>query len=147
MSVAAATRRNFVTPQGRPLSFTRLGFGGAPLGNMHRALPEVEAEATVQAAWDAGLRYFDTAPLYGHGLSEARIGRALAGAARGDFILSTKVGRLLAPCEAGRRGLRHLSRHAGAEGAIRLQRRRRAALARGEPRAAGAGPGRHPLRP
>jgi len=101
MPVAAATRRNFVTPQGRPLNFTRLGFGGAPLGNMHRALSQVEAEATVQAAWDAGLRYFDTAPLYGHGLSEARIGQALAGAARSDFILSTKVGRLLEPCDAG----------------------------------------------
>ncbi|HLY80549.1 MAG TPA: aldo/keto reductase, partial [Caulobacteraceae bacterium] len=82
MPVAAATRRMFVTPQGRPLEFTRLGFGGAPLGNMHRALSEVEAEATVRAAWDAGLCYFDTAPLYGHGLSETRIGRALAGEAR-----------------------------------------------------------------
>src|SRR5579862_2553487 len=95
MPVAAATRRMFVTPQGRPLEFTRLGFGGAPLGNMHRALSEVEAEATVRAAWDAGLCYFDTAPLYGHGLSETRIGRALAGEARAGFILSTKVGRLL----------------------------------------------------
>ena len=62
---------------GGALAFTRLGFGGAPLGNMHRVLAEAEAEATVGAAWDAGLRYFDTAPLYGHGLSEARIGRAL----------------------------------------------------------------------
>ena len=99
MPVAAATRRTFVTPQGRPLDFTRLGFGGAPLGNMHRALSEVEAEAAVRAAWDAGLRYFDTAPLYGHGLSEARIGRALAGEV--DFLISTKVGRVLEPCEAG----------------------------------------------
>jgi D-threo-aldose 1-dehydrogenase len=101
MPVAAATRRTFVTPHGRPLDFTRLGFGGAPLGNMHRALSEVEAEATVRAAWDAGLRYFDTAPLYGHGLSEARIGRALAGEPRAEFIVSTKVGRLLEPCAAG----------------------------------------------
>jgi len=60
---------------------------------MHRALSEVESEATVRAAWDAGLRYFDTAPLYGHGLSEARIGRALAGEA--GFLVSTKVGRLI----------------------------------------------------
>jgi len=101
MPVSAATRRMFVTPQGRPLSFTRLGFGGAPLGNMHRALAEVEAEASVQAAWTAGLRYFDTAPLYGHGLSEARIGRTLGAEPRPDFVLSTKVGRLLEPCEAG----------------------------------------------
>lgn len=101
MSVAAATRRVFVSPHGRSLPFTRLGFGGAPLGNMHRALSEVESTATVRAAWDAGLRYFDTAPLYGHGLSEARIGRALAEAARAGFTLSTKVGRVLDPCAPG----------------------------------------------
>src|ERR1700721_462506 len=101
MPIAAATRRMFATPHGRSLAFTRLGFGGAPLGNMHRALSGVESAATVRAAWDAGLRYFDTAPLYGHGLSEARIGRALAGEARADFIVSTKVGRLLEPCAAG----------------------------------------------
>jgi D-threo-aldose 1-dehydrogenase len=99
--LSAAVTRSFVTPQGRSLAFTRLGFGGAPLGNMHRALAEVEAEATVRAAWDAGLRYFDTAPLYGHGLSEHRIGRALSREPRGDFLLSTKVGRLLEPCEPG----------------------------------------------
>lgn len=101
MPVAAATRRMFVTPQGRTLGFTRLGFGGAPLGNMHRALSEVEAEATVRSAWEAGLRYFDTAPLYGHGLSEQRIGRALASEARAEFLVSTKVGRVLEPCEPG----------------------------------------------
>jgi D-threo-aldose 1-dehydrogenase len=101
MSVAAATRRIFATPKGQSLAFTRLGFGGAPLGNMHRALSEVESEATVRAAWDLGLRYFDTAPLYGHGLSEARIGRALRGEMRADFLVSTKVGRVLEPCAAG----------------------------------------------
>jgi D-threo-aldose 1-dehydrogenase len=94
----------FATPKGGSLAFTRLGFGGAPLGNMHRALSEVESEATVRAAWDAGLRYFDTAPLYGHGLSEARIGRALTGEARADFIVSTKVGRVLEPCAVGDEG-------------------------------------------
>jgi len=98
---AAATRRTFTTPKGRALGFTRLGFGGAPLGNMHRALGEDEADATVAAAWDAGLRYFDTAPLYGHGLSEARIGRFLAGKPRDQFLVSTKVGRLLEPCAPG----------------------------------------------
>src|SRR5580698_1208847 len=101
MPLAAATPGTFVTLQERPLDFTRLGFGGAPLGNMHRALSEVEAEATVTAAWDAGVRYFDTAPLYGHGLSEVRIGRALAGEPRAEFVLSTKVGRLLEPCQPG----------------------------------------------
>jgi D-threo-aldose 1-dehydrogenase len=101
---AAATRRTFTTPKGRALGFTRLGFGGAPLGNMHRALGEDEADATVTAAWDAGLRYFDTAPLYGHGLSEARIGRLLAGKPRDQFLLSTKVGRLLEACAPGDEG-------------------------------------------
>jgi D-threo-aldose 1-dehydrogenase len=101
MPVAADTRRMFVTPPGRPLAFTRLGFGGAPLGNMHRALEEIEAETTVRTAWDAGLRYFDTAPLYGHGLSETRIGRARANAPRSEFIISTKIGRVLEPCAAG----------------------------------------------
>jgi D-threo-aldose 1-dehydrogenase len=102
--MTAATRRTFTTPKGRPLGFTRLGFGGAPLGNMHRALGEDEADATVAAAWDAGLRYFDTAPLYGHGLSEARIGRFLAGKPRDQFLVSTKVGRLLEPCAPGEEG-------------------------------------------
>jgi D-threo-aldose 1-dehydrogenase len=101
MPVAADTRRTFVTPHGRLLAFTRLGFGGAPLGNMHRVLTENEAETTVRTAWDSGLRYFDTAPLYGHGLSEMRIGRALANALRAEFVISTKVGRLLEPCAAG----------------------------------------------
>jgi D-threo-aldose 1-dehydrogenase len=104
MTVAVATRKMFVTPHGRSLGFTGLGLGGGPVGNMHRALSEVEAEATVRAAWDANVRYFDTAPLYGHGLSESRIGRALAGEPRDDFVLSTKVGRLLEPCEAGQEG-------------------------------------------
>ena len=101
MPAAADTRRTFVTPLGRPLAFTRLGFGGAPLGNMHRVLSEIDAETTVRAAWDAGLRYFDTAPLYGHGLSETRTGQALANAPRSEFLISTKVGRVLEPCAAG----------------------------------------------
>jgi D-threo-aldose 1-dehydrogenase len=101
MAAAASARRPFAAPRGRSLAFTRLGFGGAPLGNMHRVMAEAEADATLAAAWDAGLRYFDTAPLYGHGLSEARIGRALASRPRDEFLLSTKVGRLLEPCAPG----------------------------------------------
>jgi D-threo-aldose 1-dehydrogenase len=97
----AATKRTFTTPKGRSLDFTRLGFGGAPLGNMHRALSEMEAEATVAAAWQAGLRYFDTAPLYGHGVSEARLGGFLADRPRRDFVISTKVGRVLELCAPG----------------------------------------------
>ena len=68
---------------------------------MHRVLTEADAEATVGDAWDAGLRYFDTAPLYGHGLSETRMGRSLKGCPRGDFLVSTKVGRVLEPCAPG----------------------------------------------
>ena len=79
------------------LPVTVLGFGGAPLGNMYRALSDDDARATVRACYDAGIRYFDTAPLYGFGLSEHRVGEALRGREREAFVLSTKVGRLLAP--------------------------------------------------
>lgn len=101
MGQAAASRNRFTTPLGRPLDFTRLGFGGAPLGNYPRALTEAQAEATIGAAWDCGLRYFDTAPLYGHGLSEIRFGRVLNVKPRSEFLISTKVGRLLEPCAPG----------------------------------------------
>lgn len=74
---------------------TQLGFGTAPLGNMFRNIPEDEALATVKAAWDQGVRYFDTAPLYGAGLSEIRLGNALAGYRRDEYVLSTKVGRVI----------------------------------------------------
>ena len=74
---------------------SRLGFGTAPLGNMFRAIPDDEAAATVDAAWDQGIRYFDTAPFYGAGLSEIRLGDALAGRPRDAFVLSTKVGRVI----------------------------------------------------
>ncbi|MDZ4373001.1 MAG: aldo/keto reductase, partial [Phenylobacterium sp.] len=57
---------------GETLSLSPLGFGAAPIGNMHRALDEAEARDAIDAAWSAGVRYFDTAPLYGHGLSEQR---------------------------------------------------------------------------
>jgi D-threo-aldose 1-dehydrogenase len=73
----------------------RLGFGCAPLGNMFRAIPEDEALATVEAAWDNGVRYFDNAPIYGAGLAEVRMGAALAGRPRDDYVISTKVGRLV----------------------------------------------------
>jgi D-threo-aldose 1-dehydrogenase len=79
------------------LQVTRLGLGCAPLGNMFAALGEEQAAATVEAAWRVGLRWFDTAPLYGHGLSEQRLGQALRGHRRGDYVLATKVGRLLVP--------------------------------------------------
>ena len=73
----------------------RLGFGTAPLGNMFRDIPEAEARATVDAAWNDGIRYFDNAPFYGAGLAEMRMGEALAGRPRDEYVISTKVGRLV----------------------------------------------------
>ncbi|MGA7806150.1 aldo/keto reductase [Bradyrhizobium sp.] len=72
-----------------------LGFGTAPLGNMFRNIPEQEALATVDAAWNAGTRFFDTAPFYGAGLAEIRLGKVLARHPRAGYVLSTKVGRLI----------------------------------------------------
>lgn len=93
--------RQFTTRAGKVLRFSALGFGGAPLGNMFRRLQEDECDETVRAAWNCGMRYFDTAPLYGHGLSEIRLGRVLAEHDRNDYLLSTKVGRVLDPCAPG----------------------------------------------
>lgn len=84
-----------------PLELSEMGFGSAPLGNMHRALSEEEAQATLQAALDAGVTYFDTAPLYGHGLSETRLGKVLGSLPRESYQLSTKIGRILQPCAPG----------------------------------------------
>jgi D-threo-aldose 1-dehydrogenase len=75
----------------------RLGLGGAPLGNLFAALDDAQADAVIDAAWTQGCRYFDTAPHYGNGLSEHRFGRALRARPRPEFVLSTKVGRLLVP--------------------------------------------------
>lgn len=72
-----------------------LGFGTAPLGNMFRKIPEQEAADTIDAAWREGTRYFDTAPFYGAGLSEIRLGELLAKYPRDEYVLSTKVGRLI----------------------------------------------------
>ena len=79
----------------RPLDLTRMGFGGAPLGNLFRSVAEDEAQATLRAARDGGVRYFDTAPLYGLGRSEERFGTAIESFGRETVVLSTKVGRLL----------------------------------------------------
>jgi D-threo-aldose 1-dehydrogenase len=77
------------------LTFTELGFGAAPLGNLFRAISDDDAHAVLQAAWDGGVRYFDTAPLYGLGLSETRLNRLLRNKPRDSYVLSSKVGRLL----------------------------------------------------
>lgn len=88
------TRRKF----GRTgLMVTDMGFGAAPIGNFLKPIPEEVAAAMVEHAWISGMRYFDTAPLYGHGLSELRLGQNLRWKPRDEFVLSSKVGRLLTP--------------------------------------------------
>jgi D-threo-aldose 1-dehydrogenase len=79
---------------------TELGFGGASIGELFVRVPEQDAQATIAAAWDAGIRYFDTAPWYGRGLSELRTGTGLRDHPRRDYALSTKVGRWLRPATA-----------------------------------------------
>lgn len=76
------------------LRVTCLGMGGATLGDLREVLSEAQADATLAAAWEAGVRYFDTAPFYGHGKSEHRLGHVLRTLPREEFVLSTKVGRV-----------------------------------------------------
>ena len=77
------------------LSVTRLGFGAAPIGGLFRAVSDEEAVATASRAWELGIRTFDVAPLYGYGAAERRLGTALSGRPRDEYVLSTKVGRLI----------------------------------------------------
>ena len=79
------------------LALTRLGLGCAQLGGLYRPMTDADAMALVDAAWDLGIRYFDTAPYYGFTLSEHRLGAALRARPRGDYVISTKVGRLMLP--------------------------------------------------
>ena len=79
------------------LEVTAFGFGTAPLGNIFREIDEDTSDAMFQTAWDAGVRYYDTAPMYGHGLSELRTGHSLRWKDRDEFVLSSKVGRVLKP--------------------------------------------------
>ncbi len=88
--------RSFTTRLGARLDFTEMGFGTAPLGNLYRPLTEAGARATLEAAWEVGCRYFDTAPLYGLGLAETRLNGFLRERRGTPPTLSTKVGRLLA---------------------------------------------------
>ena len=80
------------------ITFTELGFGTAPLGNLYRSISDNDARATLDAAWDGGVRYYDTAPLYGLGLSETRLNSFLRDKPRDEYVLSSKVGRLIQPC-------------------------------------------------
>jgi D-threo-aldose 1-dehydrogenase len=77
------------------IAWPRVGLGTAAIAGLFEAVEEDDALATVERAWERGVRFFDTAPLYGHGLAEQRVGRALAGRPRDEFVLATKVGRLL----------------------------------------------------
>ena len=79
------------------LDVTAFGFGTVPVGNIFREIDEATSDAMFQRSWDAGIRYYDTAPMYGHGLSELRTGHSLRWKNRDDFVLSSKVGRVLAP--------------------------------------------------
>ena len=79
-------------------SVTRIGLGCAPFGNLFTEVSDDDVQATVDAAWEGGVRFFDTAPLYGHGLSEIRLGKALARYPRDQYVLASKVGR---PVEVG----------------------------------------------
>ena len=96
-------KRPFISRSGVTLPFTELGFGTAPLGNLYRPLTEREARATLEASWLAGYRYFDTAPLYGLGLSETRLNGFLRDKPRDSYLLSTKIGRLLQLCPPAER--------------------------------------------
>ena len=96
-------RRSFTSRCGRTLDISTLGFGTAPLGNLYRAIDNEQALQTLQEAWDQGLRYYDTAPLYGFGIAETRTGAFLREKPRDAFVLSTKVGRLLQRCAPDQR--------------------------------------------
>jgi D-threo-aldose 1-dehydrogenase len=82
---------------GSPVFVTEYSFGGAPIGNLFTEVTDDDARATVDAAWDGGIRMFDTAPHYGLGLSERRLGDALRHRRREEYVISTKVGRVLRP--------------------------------------------------
>lgn len=84
------------------LQVTAFSFGTAPLGNIFRPIPEAEAQGMLEAAWDAGVRFYDTAPMYGHGLAELRTGHGLRWKKRDDFVLASKVGRVLTPAKRER---------------------------------------------
>ncbi|OQP85144.1 oxidoreductase [Xanthomonas phaseoli pv. syngonii LMG 9055] len=100
---------------GTDVQLSALGFGAAPIGNLYAEVDDADALAAVAGAFEAGIRHFDTAPYYGYGLSEARLGRGLAGVPRADYTLSTKVGRCVyddARAVAGRDGFAVAGRRA-----------------------------------
>ena len=92
-------RRHFDRIGNGGIDFTELGFGSAPLGNLYKAVSDADAQAILEAAWETGCRYFDTAPLYGLGLAETRLNAFLRGKNRDEYVITTKAGRLLKVCE------------------------------------------------
>ena len=119
------------------LSFTELGLGTAPLGNLYRAIGDDEVRAILDQAWQGGVRYYDTAPLYGLGLSETRLNGFLRTKRREDYVLSTKAGRLMRACSpADRTGIGKWFDVCGEHARVGV-------LARAPRR----GPGGHSLRP
>jgi D-threo-aldose 1-dehydrogenase len=92
-------RKIFKASSGASIPFTQLGFGAAPLGNLYKAMSEKQATEVLNAMWKAGLRYIDTSPQYGLGLSETRLNHFLRGKRRSDYVISSKVGRLLKSCK------------------------------------------------
>jgi D-threo-aldose 1-dehydrogenase len=93
-------------PLGRTkVTVSRLGFGSTGLGGLFRASSDADAVATIDAAWTAGLRHYDTAPQYGSGLAESRVGLGLKARPRGEFTLSTKIGKLLRPVDKAPDGI------------------------------------------
>ncbi|WNO52419.1 aldo/keto reductase [Stakelama saccharophila] len=99
MTGSTLRQSHITTPAGVALSLSEIGFGAAPIGNMGEPIADADAVAAVTAALDGGVTYVDVAPLYGHGLSERRVGAAIE--RRHEVVLSTKVGRLLEPCAPG----------------------------------------------
>lgn len=96
---SASTRRRRFGRSG--VEVTQLGFGAATIGNLFRPVEEATARSMLEWAWDHGVNLYDTAPMYGHGLSERRVGEALRGRRRDAYVLSTKVGRMLRPARPG----------------------------------------------
>ena len=96
-------RRRFDRIGNGGIEFTELGFGSAPIGNLYKAVSDSDAQAVLDAAWEAGCRYYDTAPLYGLGLAETRLNAFLRGKRREDYVVTTKAGRLLEVCEPDKR--------------------------------------------
>lgn len=90
--------RSFTSRSGQSLTFTAMGFGTAPLGNLYAPIGDEAARQTLDQAWQVGCRIFDTAPFYGLGLSETRLNPFLRAHKGEDFLLSSKIGRLLKPC-------------------------------------------------